>query len=125
MRLRTLVIGFFCTLSLSAFADEDVAKRIIYNVFQLGGEVNVVEDTGKYTRMEIPDSVTIEVYKTDSIVVVMTACAPQCSSCARVYNKEWQLVRIITPPSPSIFPFAKIDPNSGQIIWTDNDKWEY
>ena len=53
----------------------------------------------------------------------MTACAPQCSSCARVYNKEWQLIRTVTPPFSSIFPLATIE--DGKIVWKDNDTWEY
>ena len=66
----------------------------------------------------------MEVYEaTDTILMVFTACAPECSSCARVYNKEWELIHTVTPPFPSIFPLAHIE--DGQIIWTDNDTWSY
>ena len=125
---RQLRIGFIacmCALSIGAFAYEDEVKRILHNTLQLGGDPEVVEELGRYTRIILPDSVTVELYKADSIVVVMTACAPQCSSCARVYNKEWNLIRTITPPFASVFPLATMDKKTGRIIWTDNDGWEY
>ena len=123
--LRNIVLFIVLGMSLSTYAGDDVAKRIIYNIFQLNGEAKVVEEAGGYTRIVLPDSVTLEVFKSDSIVVVMTACAPQCSSCARIYNKEWELVRTITPPFSSIFPLATMNKKNGRITWTDNDNWEY
>ena len=123
--LRIGFIGCLCAISVCAFANEDEVKRILHNTLQLGGEPEVVEETGRYTRIILPDSVTVELYKADSIVVVMTACAPQCSSCARVYNKEWNLIRTITPPFASLFPLATMDKKTGRIIWTNNDDWEY
>jgi len=112
-----------CALSIGAFAYEDEVKRILHNTLQLGGDPEVVEELGRYTRIILPDSVTVELYKADSIVVVMTACAPQCSSCARVYNKEWQLIAMPQSPTPTIFPLATIE--NGRIVWKDNDNWEY
>ena len=84
---------------------------------------NTILDFSKAERIALTDSTSLEVYKGDSILVVFTACAPQCSSCARVYNKEWQLIRTVTPPFRSIFPLATIQ--DGKIVWTDNDTWEY
>ena len=83
----------------------------------------MVESSGPYTRVALTDSTTLEVYESDSILVVFTVCAPQCSSCARVYNKEWQLIATPTSPTPSIFPLATIQ--NGRIVWKDNDNWEY
>ena len=95
-------------------------------VFQvLGGEPKVLEDNGPYSRVALTENATMEMYQTDSIVVVMTVCAPQCSSCARVYNKEWQLIEEIQPPFRSIFPLATINPLNGEVIWKNNDDWEY
>lgn len=54
----------------------------------------------------------------DSIIVIHTVCAPVCSSCARVYNKEWQLIRTLTPPFQSPFPEAYIE--DGKLLWRDN-----
>ena len=85
----------------------------------------MVEEDGAYEKIALTDQVTAEVYKSDSIVVVFTACAPQCSSCARIYNKEGKLVKTVTPPFSSIFPLATIDKETGAIIWKDNDNWEY
>ena len=83
----------------------------------------MVESSGPYTRVALTDSTILEVYESDSILVVFTVCAPQCSSCARVYNKEWQLIATPTSPTPSIFPLATIQ--NGCIVWKDNDNWEY
>ena len=91
----------------------------------LGGEPMVLEEDGAYTRIQVADSATVEVFQGDSITVVMTVCAPQCSSCARVYNKEWEFIHPIPPTLTSIFPLATMDKKSGHITWSDNDLWEY
>ena len=105
--------GLLLTISLSLLTD----------LFQLGGAPHVEYQDSVYERIALTDSTSLEVYKGDSTLVVFTACAPQCSSCARVYNKEWQLIRTVTPPFRSIFPLATIQ--DGKIVWTDNDTWEY
>jgi len=88
-------VGFlFLSISLTFIAD----------LFQIGGTPKVLEQDSVYEKIALTDSMTVEVYKGDSILVVFTACAPQCSSCARIYNKEWQLVETVTPPFSSIFP---------------------
>ncbi len=98
---------------------------IVAALFQIGGKPSAVEHEGAYTRYALTDSATLEVYDGDSIRVVMTVCAPQCSSCARVYNKEGELIEQITPPLRSVFPLATMDKQTGRITWTDNDEWEY
>ena len=106
--------GLFLAIGLSLLAD----------LFQVGGNPHVVYQDGAYERIALTDSTQLEVYKgTDSILVVLTACAPQCSSCARVYNKEGQLIAIPQSPTPSIFPLETIE--NGRIVWKDNDNWEY
>ena len=106
--------GFLLAIGLSLLAD----------LFQVGGNPHVVYQDGAYERIALTDSTQLEVYKgTDSILVVLTACAPQCSSCARVYNKEWQLIAMPQSPTPTIFPLATIE--TGRIVWKDNDNWEY
>ncbi len=100
-----------------------ITLSLIADLFQIGGDPQVVVQEGPYEKIALTDSTTLEVYKGDSILVVFTACAPQCSSCARVYNKEWKLIENVTPPFSSIFPLATIE--NGRIIWKDNDNWEY
>ena len=102
-----------------------ISLSLISDLFQIGGNPRIVEQEGQYERIALTDSTTLEVFKGDSILVVFTSCAPQCSSCARVYNKEWQLLSTPEPPFTSIFPLATINKQTGLIEWTDNDNWEY
>ena len=99
---------------------------IIANLLQLGGKPQMLEESGPYLRYQMTENTTLEVYeKTDSVIVLMTACAPQCSSCVRVYNKEGQLIKTVEPPFQSIFPLATINKETGTIEWSDNDTWSY
>lgn len=83
----------------------------------------------------LPDSVHSAITKDtlimgDSAVVITTACAPICSSIARVYvinkvgndttaNTPWTLVRSIhAPNSHAVFQEAYFE--QGQIQWRDN-----
>ena len=100
-----------------------LSLSLLAELFQIGGNPQILEQDSVYERIALTDSATLEVYQGDSILVVMTVCAPQCSSCARVYNKEWQFIQTITPPFSSVFPLAHIE--NGQIVWTDNDTWNY
>ena len=101
-----------------------ISLSMLANLYPLGGNPQVIEQNGGYEKIAVTDSATLEIYEgSDSIFVVMTVCAPQCSSCARVYNKEWQLLQTLTPPFSSIFPLATIE--NGRIVWKDNDTWEY
>ena len=102
-----------------------IVLSLLTDLIPLGGEPKVLVQEGQYDKIALTDSTTLEVYASDSIWVVMTACAPQCSSCARVYNKEGKLLRSIEPPIQTIFPLATIDPTTGKLIWKDNDNWEY
>jgi len=98
---------------------------IIAGLFKLGTEPQIITQEPPYSKAQLTDSATMEIYEygEDSVLVVLTVCAPQCSSCARVYNKEGEVTRTILPPFSSIFPLATIQ--DGQVIWTDNDNWEY
>lgn len=101
-----------------------ISLSLLTNLMQLGGDPKVVEKDGPYERIALTDSTSLEVYQApDSIFVVFTACAPQCSSCARIYNKEWQLLQTVEPPFSSLFPLATIE--NGHIVWKDNDTWNY
>lgn len=100
-----------------------IALSLLSDLFQLGGNPHVEYQEGPYERIALTDSSSLEVYKGDSILVVFTTCAPQCSSCARVYNKEWQLIREEKAPFSSIFPLATIE--NGRIVWKDNNTWNY
>lgn len=98
---------------------------LLSDLIPLGGIPHAEEENGPYTRYVLTDSATLEVFEADSMIVVMTVCAPQCSSRARIYNKEWTLIRDIEPTVRSIFPLATMNQTTGQITWTDNDNWEY
>ena len=102
-----------------------ITLTLLTDLIQLGGEPKIVEQVGAYTQYALTDSTTLEVYEADSIWTVLTVCAPQCSSCARIYNKEGQLLHSIEPPMRTIFPLATIDKTTGRLIWKDNDNWEY
>ena len=122
-RISLLIVAFLFSLCLCA--ESNAVKQLLLDISRMGGDPEVLQEEKPYVRMQLTDSATIEMYLGDSIIVVTTICAPQCSSCARVYNKEWQLVQTLTPPTPSIFPLATIDPKTGKVIWKDNDTWEY
>ena len=91
----------------------------------VGGEPKIIEQSESYTLIALTDSTTLEMYEKDSIIVVMTVCAPQCSSYACVYNKEWVFAHPITPTVTSIFPLATLNKKTGAIEWKNNDDWEY
>lgn len=122
-RISLLVITLLCSFSL--WAEANVVKQLLLDISRMGGAPEVLQEEGPYVHIQLADSASLEMYLGDSIIVVTTICAPQCSSCARVYNKEWQLVQTLTPPTPSIFPLATIDKQTGCIRWKDNDTWEY
>ena len=122
-RISLLIVVFLFSLCLCA--ESNAVKQLLLDISRMGGAPEVLQEEKPYVRMQLTDSATIEMYLGDSIIVVTTICAPQCSSCARVYNKEWQLVQTLTPPTPSIFPLATIDPKTGKVMWKDNDTWEY
>ena len=100
-----------------------ISLSLLSDLFKLGGTPHITYQDSVYERIALTDSTSLEVYRGDSILVVFTACAPQCSSCARIYNKEWQLLETVTPPFSSIFPLATIE--NGRLVWNDNDSWEY
>ena len=104
-----------------------ISLSLLTNLMQLGGQPQVVEKDGPYQRIALTDSTSLEVYEgSDTIYVIMTVCAPQCSSCARVYNKEWEYLFPLEPPFQSVFPLATFtDKATGRIEWTDNNTWNY
>ena len=122
---RVVVYTLFLLFSLSAFAEEENIYQLIYDLKQLGGTPTMVEKQGNYTRFQLTDSTTLEVYESLNDIVVFTVCAPQCSSRVGVYNKDGKLLFRIEPTITSVFPLATMDKASGRIDWTDNDTWEY
>ena len=124
MKRFFLSISLFVA-SLCMYAAGDVLTDMLENYRKLGGKPEVMEQTEKYMHVSLSDSAYVEMYVTDNILVVYTVCAPICSSCARVYNKEWEFLFPLEPPFVSVFPLATMDRETGRIVWTDNDKWEY
>ena len=124
MKRFFLSISLFVA-SLCMYAAGDVFTDMLENYRKLGGKPEVMEQTEKYMHVSLSDSAYVEMYVADNILVVYTVCAPICSSCARVYNKEWKFLFPLEPPFVSVFPLATMDRETGRIVWTDNDKWEY
>lgn len=124
MKRFFLSISLFVA-SICMYAAGDVFTDMLENYRKLGGKPEVMEQTEKYMHVSLSDSAYVEMYVADNILVVYTVCAPICSSCARVYNKEWKYLFPLEPPFVSVFPLATMDRETGRIVWTDNDKWEY
>ena len=124
MKRFFLSISLFVA-SLCMYAAGDVFTDMLENYRKLGGKPEVMEQTEKYMHVSLSDSAYVEMYVADNVIVVYTVCAPICSSCARVYNKEWEFLFPLEPPFVSVFPLATMDRETGRIVWTDNDKWEY
>ncbi len=124
MKRFFLSISLFVA-SLCMYAAGNVFTDMLENYRKLGGKPEVMEQTEKYMHVSLSDSAYVEMYVADNILVVYTVCAPICSSCARVYNKEWKFLFPLEPPFVSVFPLATMDRETGRIVWTDNDKWEY
>lgn len=122
---RLLLTILLCVSSLFVLAEEDAFKYIVSNYQELGGTMEVVDQTDDYIRIVLSENATVELFITDNIIAVFTVCAPQCSSRVRVYNKEWEYLFPMEPPFQSIFPLAAMDRETGRITWTDNDTWEY
>ena len=127
---RICPIVFLLLLALPLLAESNEIKQFLADFKQLGGTVTLLEEQDHYMRASLNDSTTIEIFDCppdlcDKWFVIITTCAPQCSSCARVYNKEGKFLFPLEPPFRSIFPLASIDKNTGRITWTDNDTWEY
>ncbi len=118
--MKKILFTILCCLSaLLIQAQNDLVKQWITDVTALGGSPVVEEESGNYSRIRMADSCYIEVQNYgDSILVVQTVCAPVCSSCVHVYNKEWRPLREVRPAKECTFPLATI--RNGQLIWQDN-----
>ena len=119
-----------CLIALGISAETNMVKQMVATFTTLGGEPEVTEESGRYVRLTLGDSVRVELFKagdedTCKHYVLITACAPQCSSRVRVYNKEWEYLYPVEAPFQSIFPLATMDKKTGQITWSDNDTWDY
>ena len=64
-------------------------------------------------------------YTADSIIVIITACAPICSSVVSVYNAQTNLFigNINSPFTNAIFPEAYIEDK--KILWRNNTPTEW
>ena len=123
--MKGFVFSFILLLSLNISAAEvNVVKQLIEDVTRLGGHPEVTEERADYVRVQLTESSYAEMLEQgDSIILIQTVCAPECSSCARVFNKEWKFLYYIEPTIKSIFPLASFD--EGQVVWLDNNVWEY
>ena len=95
--------------------------ELIVQLSLLHGSPEVLEEQKSYASFRMADGCKVEVwqYAGDSTLVVETVCAPICSSCARIYSKESELMREVPSPLPhAVFPFAHIE--DGKLVWEDN-----
>ena len=129
--MRKAVLHILLLFALAVSAETNAIKQFLADITAMGGQVSIQEEYGEqYIRAQIADSATIEVFNCpdtlcDKWFVIMTVCAPQCSSSARVYNKIGEYLFPLEPTVTSIFPLATIDKETGKITWTDNDTWSY
>jgi hypothetical protein len=102
------IVTLFIVLFVSVLVSELLNSNAVASELQNDYEVISMRDT---------------LLTNDSIIVIHTICAPICSSCARVYNKEWKFLGNMTPPIKTVFPEAYIE--EGKLLWRDNDPNDY
>ena len=102
------IVIFLILSFVSVVASELLNSNAVASELQNDYEVTSVRDT---------------LLTNDSIVVVHTVCAPICSSCVRVYNKDWYFLGMMTPPIRTAFPEAYIQDD--KLLWRDNDPYDY
>lgn len=99
----------------------DIIAGLISVITAMHGQVDTLAMTETYAKYRMADSCFVETLSyPDSTLVIETVCAPICSSHARIYNKEWEIIRTIAAPYPDAsFVEAKIE--NGKIEWIIND----
>lgn len=102
----------------------DIIAGLFATITALNGHIDTLAIEGNYARYRVADSCYVETLNySDSVLVVETVCAPRCSSHARIYNKEGELIRTIPSPYPNaVLVEGHIE--DGTIVWTDNT-WSY
>jgi len=89
-----------------------------YPIFPVHIEEN---ETEYHLYTDSLGSATIQVVEyEDSSLVVETVCAPICSSTARVFDNNNNLLRTIKPTCGGTLPHAWIE--NGELHWEDNTK---
>ena len=106
--MKTRIFTLFILLLLSVLLSKLLNSNAVASELQNNDDITSTCDT---------------LLTNDSIIVLHTVCAPICSSCARVYNKEWQFLGNLTPPIKTAFPEAYIE--DGKLLWRDNDTFDY
>lgn len=117
--MRRLLFPIVLLCSIMAVADP--IEGMMDFVRSLHGNPTIVEQTDDHMRVRMADSCYYDLYtpvEADTIVLIQTVCAPICSSCVRVYSKEWKALHNLLPTCGGIFPEAKFV--DGHILWTDN-----
>lgn len=116
--MKKLLFPIFL-LIIASMAWADPVKQLMSFVQNLGGSPEITEETDDHVHIRMADSCYYDIHMAqDTIVVIQTACAPICSSCVRVYNKEWEELHQLWPTVSGIFPEAAY--RDGQVYWTDN-----
>lgn len=80
-----------------------------------------VQSHGETTRFVLADSSYIDLFyypEGDSVLLIRSQCAPLCSSFARVYDSEWNILRPIPTPNNLVLPEAYVQ--NGELLWREN-----
>jgi hypothetical protein len=106
-----LVLGVLLLISTFVLAEDSAVTH----------QAQVVEDSDTlwYEFTSSCDTLKMD----DGYVVIYTVCAPICSSCARVFDKEGNYLGNMKSPINTTFPEAYIE--NDQILWRDNDPYDY
>ncbi|MBR6017957.1 MAG: DUF3256 family protein [Paludibacteraceae bacterium] len=111
----------FIALLVANLVIADPVEPLMEFLRDLHGAPEILEQTEEYLYVRMAEECYYHVYspaEADSIVLIQTVCAPICSSCVRVYNKEWELLRQVWPTRRGIFQEATF--RDGQIYWIDH-----
>jgi hypothetical protein len=109
--LAIVLVVLGCVFIPYSYADRNVTHTHAEHVW--GDDSTNTKVISRYDTLQMADS----------IIVIHTLCAPICSSHARVYNKEGDLIRVLKAPFQSVFPEAYIEEN--KVLWRDNDTLDY
>ena len=123
---RWIIWVLFLLFCYSLKAQQDIKIRSTGTILPreylyLVGSSLDVSVNGEMTRFVLADSSYIDLYyypQGDSVLLIRTQCSPLCSSFARIYDEQWQILRSVPTPRTMILPEAYVQ--NGNLLWRDN-----
>ena len=76
---------------------------------------------GEVTRFTLAENSYVDVYyypSGDSIILIRTQCAPMSCSYVQVCDREWNVLRTVSPPDSIVMPYAYV--LKGQLYWGES-----